>query len=248
MTADAGPLRGRRVIVTRQEASPLADLLAERGAIVVHVPLITTADPLDGGAGLRAELDRLDSYDWLVVTSPAGAERVGAAARRSPGVRLAAVGAATADALAGGAGRPVDLVPAVQRGDGLAAALAEAAPARMLLAVADRAPATLPEALVAAGHDVTTVVAYRTISAPAGAGGEDPPGADALLLASGSAAEAWVERFGVVTPPTVVAIGPSTAAVAGRAGLKVTGVAADHSLTGLVAELERCVRRPETSG
>jgi uroporphyrinogen-III synthase len=66
-------------------------------------------------------------------------------------------------------------------------------------------------------------------------------GADALLLASGSAAQAWVDAMGPAGPPIVVAIGPMTAAVADRLGLKVSGVAADHSLDGLVAELARII-------
>lgn len=241
------PLAGRRVVVTREEPGPLADLLAERGAVMVHVPLIERVDAADGGAELRAQLDRLDEFDWLVVTSPAGATRVADAARRHPAVRLAAVGRSTAQELSAVTGREVDLVPDDQHGGALAAALAGLPPARLLLAVADRAPSTLPDALRAAGHDVTVVTAYRTIAVDGPAHGP-APAADALLLASGSAAEAWVARFGQARPGVVVAIGPSTAAVATRCGLKVDGVAADHSLTGLVTALERCVGGPGEPG
>ena len=48
-----------------------------------------------------------------------------------------------------------------------------------------------------------------------------------------------VAVFGDTTPPLVVAIGPETAAAAEQVGLKVALVAADHSLSGLVAALER---------
>jgi uroporphyrinogen-III synthase len=48
----------------------------------------------------------------------------------------------------------------------------------------------------------------------------------------------WVVAFGAVAPPEVVAIGPQTAAAAERAGLKVSSIAADHSLAGLVEALE----------
>jgi uroporphyrinogen-III synthase len=235
------PLLGRRVLVTREEPGRLASLLEERGAIVVHVPLISVIEAADGGAELRANLDRLDEFDWLVVTSPAGASRVGDAARHHPAVRLAAVGARTAAVLASAADRPVDLVPDDQHGAALAESLAVQSPAQLLLAVADRAPTTLAASLVAAGHSVTTVTAYQTISAPAGPDDADVIDTDALLLASGSTAEAWVERFGVSHPPVVVAIGAATATVAARVGLKVSGVATDHSLTGLVIELERCL-------
>jgi uroporphyrinogen-III synthase len=63
--------------------------------------------------------------------------------------------------------------------------------------------------------------------------------ADAVAFASGSAATAWAEAIGSETPPVVCAIGPTTAAVAERAGLKVTAVAADHSVPGLVELVTR---------
>lgn len=247
MTAP-GSLRGRRVVVTREAPGRLGELLESRGATVVSVPLIAVADPVDGGVELRERVDRLAEFDWLVVTSPAGAVRVGDAARQAPAIRLAAVGSSTAAALSAAAGRAVDLVPDDQRSSALADALAGLPPARVFLALADRAPATLAESLAAAGHSVTSVVAYRTVPVTASqAARASAHDADALLLASGSAAESWVEQIGVRAPAVVVAIGPSTAEVARRSGLKVDGVAADHSVTGLVAELERCFRSSESS-
>lgn len=236
--------RRPRVLVTRERPGELGVLLAEYGAEVVHVPLIRVVEPPDGGVGLRDELDRLDTYDWLVVTSAAGAERVGEAARRHPGVRLAAVGTATAGVLAELAGRPVDVTPSRQIAAELARLLVTAAglpPARILLAQADRAAPTLSEALLEAGHDVHAVTAYATqlVEPDLDRIGD----ADALLLASGSAARSWVEACGPTGPPVIVAIGPATSAVAVELGLKVTAVAADHSIGGLVAELARHVPR-----
>jgi uroporphyrinogen-III synthase len=240
---DAGPLAGRRVLVTRERPGELAERLANRGAVVVHVPLIGVEDPLDGGAELAAALDRLSEYEWLVVTSAAGAERVGVAAAAHPSVRLAAVGTATARALADIAGRSIDVIPAVQRAAGLAEELIRVAgppPRRFLVAHADRAAATLVDALRSAGHLVTAVVAYRTVLRPPDRAAL--AGADALLLSRGSAAQSWFDAVGTATPPVVVAIGPVTADVASGLGLKVTGVAADHSLDGLMTELERQFR------
>jgi len=67
--------------------------------------------------------------------------------------------------------------------------------------------------------------------------------ADAVLFASGSAARAWAAVFGDAAPPVSVAIGPNTAAAAAAAGLKISLVAADHSLSGMVAALERYLAR-----
>ena len=227
------------MLVTRERPGELAVKLLEQGATVIHVPLIAVVDAADGGRALRDALSRLDQYDWLVVTSPAGAERVGAAARLVPGVRLAAVGTATARVLRRESVRPVDLVPDVQRVDGLVAAFqAESlTPQRVLIAQADIAPPTLADALRGGGHDVTTVTAYRTVPHEPDRGAASD--ADAVLFASGSAVESWCRAFGPTGPPIAIAIGPSTAAVADRFGLKLAAVSTDHSLDGLVDELAR---------
>ena len=226
------------MVLTRERPGELAVKLTERGATVVHVPLIAVAEATDAGAALNDALSRLDEFDWLVVTSPAGSERVAAAASTAPGVRLAAVGTATAGVLEGRSGRPVDLMPSVQQAQELADAFVAHAesPQRVLVAQADIAAPTLADELRRAGHDVTVVTAYRTVTLEPDRSAID--GADAVLFASGSAVEGWCRAFGTSAPPLVVAIGPTTAATAEQLGLKVSGVAADHSLEGLVTELE----------
>lgn len=232
----SGSLAGCRVLVTRERPGELASMLAARGATVVHVPLIRVVGTDDGA--LERELARLDRYDWLVVTSPAGAERTAAGAADAPSVRIAAVGSATAATMTRLSGRAVDVVPRTQHASALLEALAAVvdAPQRFLIAQADRAGDTLSTGLRRQGHDVTTVVAYHTRLQVPPPGSIDP--VDALLFASGSAAEAWADAVGVETPPIVVSIGPTTTSVARRSGLKVTATSADHSLDGLVTELE----------
>jgi uroporphyrinogen-III synthase len=88
--------------------------------------------------------------------------------------------------------------------------------------------------------DVIAISPYRTVSAtPSAAQRRAALAADAMLLASGSAARAWVEVFGVDTPATVVAIGEQTAAAAERAGLKISAISADHSMHGMLVTLSR---------
>lgn len=238
------PLRGRRIVTTREHRGRLDSLLARAGADVVHVPLIGVVDPSDGGAALRDALGSLSAFDWLVVTSRHGADRVGAAAADHPDLRLAAVGSATAGALAARAHRPVDLVPDEQTGAALAAALPPAA-GRVLVAQAEAADGALVDGLLAAGADVTVAVAYRTVArTPTWQEQRAVAGADALTIASGSAAASWAATFGSRTPPIVAAIGPTTAAVAAECGLKVTHVAADHDIDGLVAVTTRALAPP----
>lgn len=234
----SSPLHGRRVVVTRaaEQGGPLAELLRARGAEVIEVPLIRIEPAADGGRALAEALAELDRYDWVLVTSPNGARAVRDALRARPPGRplVGAVGWATAEALE----RPVDLVPPRQLAEGLL----EAVPpppdgGRILLAQADGARDVLAEGLREAGWQVDAVVAYRTVA-------HEPPEdlvrqameADALLLASGSAARSWVRAAGQVAP-AVITIGPITSGVARDLGLKVAAEATDHSLAGLIEVL-----------
>jgi uroporphyrinogen-III synthase len=87
----------------------------------------------------------------------------------------------------------------------------------------------------AKGWNVTRVVAYRTVQLqPEPSKRERAVSADALLLASSSAASAWCDAFGTTAPEVVVAIGPSTAKTAHALGLHVTAVAHEQSLSALI--------------
>lgn len=140
------PLFGKRVVVTRPErqAGDLVHRFEELGAIVYGLPAVTIREPADWGPVDRA-LARLAEFDWLVFTSANGVEyflrrlrRTGRDLRALGGVKLAAIGPGTADALRAAHLEP-DLVPAVYRSEELANALKEhAAGQRILLARADR--------------------------------------------------------------------------------------------------------------
>lgn len=232
------PLAGRRVVITRaaDQAAPLVRLLIGVGAEPIVIPLIQIVEPSDGGAARDDALGRLADFDWLVVTSPNGAERVRQAVagldRDRP--RLAAVGSATADAL----GIAADLVPNDHIATGLLAEFPSGS-GRVLIAQAETAQPDLAVGLAAKGWQVDVVATYRTVpTRPHGASGSamllDALAADAVLFASGSAVRAWADVLGDATPPVVIAIGPATAEVAQRLGLKVSAVSADHSLRGLV--------------
>lgn len=229
------PLAGRRVVTTRDRPGRLDSTLASLGADVINVPLIAIETPLDGGAALRGALASVAEFDWVVVTSRHGAMRVGPALAAHPDVRLAAVGAATAEVLARLAGRAVDVVPERQTATDLAEAFAGGA-GNVLLAQADRADPTLSERLTGHGFRIETVTAYRTVlRTPTERERTAALESDAVAFASGSAAESWAETIGPSTPPVVAAIGPVTEAAAKRYGLKVTHVATDHHVEGLVA-------------
>lgn len=228
------PLFGRSIVTTRDRRGPLDSAFAELGADAIHVPLIRIDEPLDGGAELGRALDGLADIDWIVVTSQHGAARVAQAVAAHPHLRLAAVGARTAEVLANGSGRGVDVVPRRQTAADLVEAMAGRS-GRVLVAQADRADDTLAAGLTDAGFEVEAVTAYRTaLRRPSEAERAAALAADALVLASGSAAQAWADAIGSGTPPVVAAIGPVTSAAAARSGLKVTHVAADQQIESLV--------------
>ena len=102
------PLFGQTVLVTRtrKQASELSAALAELGATVIEAPTIRIEPPVDWKP-VDDALRRLRDFDWLVLTSPNGVEamfeRLAALnldARALCGCKVAAVGPATAEALA----------------------------------------------------------------------------------------------------------------------------------------------------
>lgn len=228
-------LAGRRVVVTRaaEQAGELVALLERVGATAVVVPLVEIVRE-------SAAVDALSAlnpaeFDWLVVTSPNGA-RAYLAMHSSAPLNVAAVWATTAAALGAG-GLNVTLVPGDQSADGLLAVF-PSGNGRVLLVQAVDAQPTMAAGLRRSGWNVTGISPYRSAPAHLTAGQQlAAMSADAVLFTSGSAARAWVGVFGQTTPPIVVAIGPQTALAVEQAGLKVSLVAADHSLPGLVAAL-----------
>lgn len=228
-------LAGRRVVVTRaaEQAGDLVALLERVGATAVVVPLVEIvreSAAVDALAALNPA-----EFDWLVVTSPNGA-RAYLAMHSSAPLNVAAVGATTAAALGAG-GLNVTLVPGDQSADGLLAVF-PSGNGRVLLVQAVDAQPTMAAGLRRSGWNVTGISPYRSAPAHLTAGQQlAAMSADAVLFTSGSAARAWVGVFGQTTPPIVVAIGPQTALAVEQAGLKVSLVAADHSLPGLVAAL-----------
>lgn len=236
-------LDGRSVVITRAatQNESLRRILEARGAHVVEVPLIAIAEPEDEGRERDAVLQRLHEFDWVVVTSPNGAERVApfvvaahAAGDHDRFPLLAAVGSATANTI----GSPTAIVADPARAEVLADMFPEGA-GHVLVVQGSLADEALARAIEDKGWEVTRVVAYRTLHLrPAKEAMLPALAADVLLLASGSAASAWFDAFGTSTPPFVVAIGPSTAKVARSLGLDLSAVAEEQTLESLVGAAE----------
>jgi uroporphyrinogen-III synthase len=209
-----------RVIVTRPraQAGPLVARLEALGAEVVECPLIEIERTSD------AEIDG-SGYDWLVVTSPNGAEEIARRGRNLPPV--AAVGPGTAEVLRARGIEPA-FVPVDSSQDGLLREFPRPA-GRVLFAAAEGARRGPIDEL---GADF--VALYRTrLLAP------DPPDGDAVVLASGSAARAYAAVGGRAP---VVSIGPETSRVARSVGLSVVAEASSHDLDGLVGAVSNLMK------
>jgi uroporphyrinogen-III synthase len=124
-----GPLSGRGIVITRprEHALPLAELIRSVGGNPVLFPTIEIL-PLENREALSNLITRLDSYHLAIFVSPtAVGQGLGLvnATRIWPGnLRVAAVGAGTAKALAG-CGFSTVIAPAVQADSEALAALPE---------------------------------------------------------------------------------------------------------------------------
>ncbi len=166
------PLFGKRVIVTRtrEQASRLVELLEEAGAECLEIPTIKIVPP-ESFEALDEALREVEAFDWVIFTSQNAVryfrERLyalGKDARSLSRSRLAVIGTATAEALAG-MGLKADLVPEEFRAEGLIAAFAglEIRGQKILLPRAEEAREILPEKLREMGAEVRVVPAYRTV-------------------------------------------------------------------------------------
>lgn len=249
---DNRPLSGVTVMVTRaaDQASTFSLMLRERGARVVECPTIQLVPP-PSFDDLDRAIERLSSYDWLVLTSANGVTfffdrllALGLDARSLCGCRVCAVGPKTAD-LIRLRGIIPDLVPETYTGEGVVDAFRRlgVTAGRVLFPRGDRARDTVEKGLSALGMAVDAPVAYVN-RVPDSL----PPEAlellesrriDCVTFTSSSTVEnlrfmLGGERFARLLDGVAVAsIGPVTTASCEKAGLSVSIAPASHTLDAL---------------
>jgi uroporphyrinogen-III synthase len=252
----ARPLDGKRIVVTRaiEQAHGFKEYLESMGAVVLLLPAVSFSEPAD-----TTELDRairaLESFDWILFTSAnavhffAGrCRRLGVALGGSEKPLCAAVGPATANAAAG-EGFVVEYVAKEFHGAALARELSGSLAGKpVLLPRSDHAGRDLPDALQAAGAEVTEVMTYHT----GGIGAAVPEVIDAVREArvdvvsffSPSAVanlraelgEEALSRLGAKA--ALAAVGPLTAAALRQAGLPVAIQAAEATAESMAAAIQ----------
>ncbi|MCD6639052.1 MAG: uroporphyrinogen-III synthase [Nocardioides sp.] len=251
------PLFGWRVLVprTKEQAGSLSRSLREYGAVPEEVPTISVEpprNPLQMDKAVRGLVE--GRYEWIAFTSVNAVKAVrekleeyGLDARTFSGLKIAAVGDKTAQAIAAW-GLRADLVPSGEQS--AAGLLADWPPYdevldpinRVFLPRADIATENLVAGLVDLGWECDDVTAYRTVRAT-------PPPAptrdaiksgkfDAVVFTSSSTVRNLVGIAGKPHPSTVIAvIGPQTAKTAEEHGLRVDVMAPKPDIDVLVDAL-----------
>lgn len=258
MQAQASPLKGRTVVITRAlaQASEFAAELENYGARVVACPTIEIVAP-ESFAPLDEAIEHLYGYDWIVFTSTNGVdffmrrlEARGHDASELDEVRVCAIGSATAERLRD-ASVHVDVVPGEFKAEGVFDALANYLGGRERLAslnfLIPRAAVArdyLPRALEEAGARADVVAAYRTV----------PPrttdrarveallvggGVDCVTFTSSSTVANFAQLFDtrdlapVLAGARVACIGDVTAQTAADYGLRPDIVPREHTTRAL---------------
>ena len=243
-------LFGRKIAVTRPAAQSagLSALLRANGAEPVEVPLIEIVAPTDQGSQLNqaVELLRGAYYSWVIFTSANAVRRLLAIthdARDFAGSQIAAIGPATAQALAEH-NLQADLIPSRYVAEGLLAEFPDPDPAnpthRILLPRAEQARDVLPEGLTEKGWQVDVVSAYR--AEPQELSETDRQAladCEVLTFMSPSAVAQFAAQCPELAakPPAIACVGPITAEAARQAGLPVAIEAETYTAEGLVAAL-----------
>ncbi|HTX21365.1 MAG TPA: uroporphyrinogen-III C-methyltransferase [Candidatus Aquilonibacter sp.] len=251
------PLFGRRIVVTRSrlQMQKFSRKLAELGAEVLGIPAVKGVDP-DNKQDFVDALLALNSYDWLVFTSPSGVSvffnlffRQFHDLRDLGGAKIAAVGPATAAKLRE-FHLQVDLMPEEFVGREIAGAFAKHGSVENLkicLLRAQNANRELPDALEEMGAIVDDIGLYKTVAETEDFFGAAADflerGADWVTFTSGSTVQFFHARFDLpkllkrFPQMKIASIGPETSKVIRALKLEPALEAKEHTTDGLLVGL-----------
>ncbi len=252
-SANARPLAGKKVVVTRAaaQADSFANALTELGATPLLIPTIQI-EPMADLSDLEQALQRLHEFQWLIFTS---VNAVGVVVERLTALEIpasawadlavAAVGQTTADALRAHGILP-KFVPETYVAEAIVDGLGTVAGEQILLPQAEIARETLAERLQAKGATVAAIPIYRTLAADLDLTAlcALKQGVDLLTFTSSSTVRNLVQALTAANGSaptfageTIACIGPVTAATARELGLHVDIVATEHTIPGLLAAI-----------
>lgn len=254
LTSTPRPLAGKRVVVTRPapQAPELAKPLQDLGATPILFPTIAI-EPMEDSGPLDGAIGRIGSgaYDWVIFTSVNGVaifwerlEALGKDVLIFDGVKVAAIGPATGDALAR-QGVEADYIPEEFVAEAIAGGLGDLSGKSVLLPRAAIARKTLAEMLAEEGAEVEEVATYETLPANPGTEALDAlKTADIFTFTSSSTVRNFVELVGgrkaaveLTRGALIACIGPITAGTVEEMGMVPHIVAESYTIEGLVTAL-----------
>jgi uroporphyrinogen III methyltransferase/synthase len=247
-------LFGKRIAVTRtrKQAGEFVERLRALGADAFELPTIRIEPPLNKREFYELVADS-HIYDWIVFTSPNGADAFFKAffeiyrdARDLGGARIAAIGPATADRVRSYR-LQVDVQPEKYVAEAIIKALQKETSVenlKFLLARAEGAREVLAQELTRLGAIVDEAVAYRTVpetnDVTGGIRRFREEGADMITFTSSSTVENFL-ALKLPMPPDIktASIGPITSRTMRAAGLSVDVEAKQHDIPGLVEAITK---------
>jgi uroporphyrinogen III methyltransferase/synthase len=247
------PLFGKRVLITRarSQASTFAKKIEFLGGEPWEFPTIEIVPP-DDFIPMDKAIERIESYDWLILTSVNGVQyfmermkQLKADIRRLHNTKIVAIGPKTREEIEKN-GVFCEFMPE----EFVAEAIIEVFKDQdiigknVLLPRADIARKVLPETLKIMGANVDEVVAYKTVEG-VGDSSElvkmlEAKKIDVITFTSSSTVKNFVKKLGnkdistILDGVLVASIGPITSATAKELGLQVDVEAAEYTIDGLV--------------
>lgn len=261
-----------KILITRPraQAADFAEKLRAAGFEPIVFPVIEIC-PIEDNIALERALEKLNCYEWVIFTSVNAVDVVfgklstssrldfasaplSATGRevRGEGVRVAAIGPKTAEALQVRGVTP-DFIPEEYIAEAILPGLGDLQGKWILLPRAEIARKALTEAITNAGGIAHEIAVYKTLPAQ-----PDPKGltalkagVDVITLTSPSTVQNFVAiaKQNMLDPlhlpnnPVFACIGPITEQAAREQGLVNIVVAKDYTTEGLVQEIRKQVNK-----
>lgn len=249
-------LSGKRIVVTRPraQADGFAKQLEALGASTIAFPVIEIGQ-VEDTTSLDRALAKLSCYEWMVMTSVNGVEKVWERLDRlglkdcfPENVHIAAIGPKTAEALRDHGVTP-DFIPEEYVAEAIVPGMGDLRDQWVLLPRADIARPALAQAILESGGIAHEIAAYRTLPNQPDARALESleAGVDLLTFTSSSTVrnfdrivrDVGLDPLNLPGKPLVACIGPITAQTAQAQGFRVAIVATEYTTKGLCHAISR---------
>ena len=242
-----------KVLITRPRAQSesFASALRAAGFESIYFPVIEIR-PIENNTELDKAIKNIEKYDWVVFTSvnavpptvsPHFLQKWGECPEGTRGVKVAAIGPKTADALRKHNIEP-DFIPDEYVAEAILSGLGDLKNKWVLLPRAEIARKDLPEAILKAGGIAHEIVVYQTLPAEVDADGLSAlkSGVDVVTFTSASTVENFIavmrqnklDPLNLPNNPLFACIGPITEQAAREEGLVNLVVAKEYTTEGLI--------------